>query len=207
MDKEQIFCFGHHDLDGTITSLVVKWFHPDADVTCQSLATGSLRENIAKWLVHNRFSDFDRVFIVDLDLTDCQDLVDEPNVTIIDHHFTHYESMDYQFAEDTVLEYSSAALLAYRTFRKQYGIELDVPKQKLVLYADDYDSYRREVEESSILNAVFWSTQKNYQTFLKIYSPYNGQSVVVLVVLYRWACSGPGKWQRHFPVHRKCRRI
>lgn len=183
MDKENIFCFAHNDLDGVVSAMVVKWFHPDADVECASLATTGMRENIAKWLVHNRISDYDRVFFVDLDLTDCQDLVDEHNVTIIDHHHTHYENMDYQFADNFVIEYSSAALLAYRTFREQYDIELDVDQQKMVLFADDYDSYRREVEESSILNAVFWSTQKNFATFLEVYEdgfiPFSDQQLAM----------------------------
>jgi len=164
-----IFVWTHHDLDGLASCLAVKWFHPDCKFAYQTTTGYTFREDFTRWLLKNRLSDFDRVFIVDLDVSESQDLVDEDNVTIIDHHATHAENETYEFADSTVLEYSSAAKLIYKKYSKLYDIDLSKERKTLIALADDYDSYNHEVEDSSVLNSVFWATQNNFKTFMRMY--------------------------------------
>jgi len=166
---KNIFVWTHHDLDGLASCLAVKWFHPDCKFDYITTTGYTFREDFTKWLLKNRISDFDTVYIVDLDISEHQDLIDEENVVIIDHHTTHVENASYEFATNTIIEYSSAAKLIYKLYKAKTNIELSTPQKTLIALADDYDSYNHEVEDSIVLNSVFYSTQNNFKTFMELY--------------------------------------
>jgi len=162
-----IFCFTHHDLDGLVSALVVKWAHPDHEFAYKTTTPTNFREDYNKWLNHNKPEDYDTIFIMDLDIHEDCELVDAEYITIIDHHLTHVEGGEYYNADLVIEEYSSAAKLAYRTFKERYKVNFTPHQLLLVAIADDYDSYALNIDGSKILNAIFWQTQKRFEVFMK----------------------------------------
>lgn len=171
MSDKSIYCFTHHDLDGAATYLVTKWAHPGYKISVNASAGGdATRKEVTKWLLHNEFTDYEKVFFLDMDVSDITDLIDQENVVIIDHHQSHVEAMDYKNAISLVKEYPSACLLAYKIFRKLYDTEFTEDQKKLIIYANDYDSYANELPESKILNIIFWNTQSSFKSFTTTYA-------------------------------------
>lgn len=166
--KNKIVCFTHSDLDGVVSGLVVKWFNPTSTVDIIATSIKGFRNTINSWLLNNHFSEYDAVYITDLDVIDDVDLIDKPEVIVIDHHKSH-EPVVYKHAVKAVKEYSSAALLAYKILHKQTGIELTKEQKTLVLLANDYDSYTLAIPESAKLNAIFHRTQNKIDSFLEQY--------------------------------------
>jgi len=166
---KSIFVWTHHDLDGIACCLALKWIHKDCEFSYQSSTGFNFREDFTKWLIKNRLSDYDVVYITDLDVSDNLDLVDKENVYIIDHHSSHVENEDYSLAQKYIVEYSSAAKLIYKLFRKTNNIEFDIYQKAFITLADDYDSYNLQAPDSTVLNSVFWNTQNNFETFMDIY--------------------------------------
>jgi len=166
---KNIFVWTHHDLDGLASCLAIKWFHPGCKFDYIPTTGYTFRRDFTQWLLKNRISDFDTVYIVDLDISENQDLVDEENVVIIDHHSTHVNNASYEFATNTVIEYSSAAKLIYKLYKTKTNIELTTPQKTLIALAYDYHSYNHEVEDSIILNSVFFATTNNFKTFMSLY--------------------------------------
>ena len=169
--KGKIFCFSHYDLDGVISYLVTKWAHPGYAIDYEPLASVTdYRQCITTWLLKHNFSDYEKVFFLDLDVTCITDLIDFENVIIIDHHKTHVENMKYTKAVAIVKEYSSACLLAYKVFQKLYNITFNTAQKTLIIYGNDYDSYTNELKESKMLNIIFWNTQKSFDSFVDNYN-------------------------------------
>lgn len=170
MAKKPIFCFTHCDLDGAVTLLVAKWAYADYEVRHKALNSNDIRQDINQWMLTNNFDDFEAVFFLDLDMADCGDLIDHKNVIIIDHHKSHVNAMDYKIAKPFVKEYSSAALLSYRIFKKLRDIQFTEAQKILIIYANDYDSYTLAYPESSMLNVIFWNTHKSFETFINTFA-------------------------------------
>lgn len=166
--KRKIHCFTHTDLDGLVSCLVVKWFHPDAVFSYTAVKSFGHRDTIKAWLVDNDFKDYDFVYFTDLDVSEQFDLIDYPNVIIIDHHQSHVDNMIYKHAKPVVKVYSSAALLSFKFFSKLYSnINISTAQKKLVIYADDYDSYKNQFPESKQLNTIFWGTQGGFNKLIE----------------------------------------
>ena len=170
MADKKIFCFTHFDLDGVVSYLVTKWAHPGYKIECEPLSGTDNRYEIMQWLTKNDFSKYERVFFLDLDISNSIDLIDHENVIIIDHHKTHAENKNYKKAVAIVKEYSSACLLAYRVFKKLYNSNFTEEQKKLVIFGNDYDSYELQFPESRNLNIVFWNTQKSFPSFIENFS-------------------------------------
>ena len=168
--KKNIFCFVHFDLDGVVSYLTTVWAHPTKDVMYKAIGGYNIREEVTNWLLNNNFEDYDKIFFLDLDVTKAADLIDNENVFIIDHHKTHADNKyAYKKAKCIVKEYSSACLLAYKVFKKLYNILFTEEQKKLIIYGNDYDSYTLNFIESSMLNAIFWNTQKSFESFIETY--------------------------------------
>lgn len=167
--NKSIFCFTHFDLDGAVTYLTTKWAYPGYKIECIPLAGYESRQEITKWLLNHNFSDYEKVFFLDLDTAELHDLIDHENVIIIDHHKSHVDKMQYKSAIPIVKEYSSAALLSYRAYKKLYNTEFTEDQKKLIIYANDYDSYVNQLPESKMLNVIFWNTQKTFEAFINTY--------------------------------------
>lgn len=170
-----MFCFVHYDLDGVITALVTKWAHPDYEISFKPIAAYDFRSELTKWLLHDSFSNYDKVFILDLDVIDNSDLVDKENVMIIDHHRKEFDKKKFKKAIVVEKEYSSACKLAYKVFQKLYNIQLTPEQKFLILLGDDYDSYKLDLPLSRVLNAIFWGTDKSFISFLSYFEKgFNG---------------------------------
>lgn len=172
--NKKIFCFTHYDLDGVGTYLVTKWAHPGYKVEYKALTGFEIRQDINEWLLTHNFSDYERVFFLDLDMSSVADLIDHENVMLIDHHKSHEDAKIsqqlYKNAVPIVKEYPSACLLAYKVFKKLYDSKFTTEQKTMVLYTNDYDSYKHEFKESKMLNVIFWNTQKSFDAFVETYA-------------------------------------
>lgn len=168
--NKKIFCFTHYDLDGVVSYLVTKWAHPGFQVECKAMIGADMRYEITQWLLNNNFSDYKKVFFLDMDVSSLVDLIDHENVIIIDHHKSHVDNKKYTKAAAIVKEYPSACLMAYKVFKKLYDTKFTDAQKTLVVYGNDYDSYTHELKESKMLNVIFWNTQKSFDAFLENYA-------------------------------------
>jgi len=113
------------------------------------------------WLQNNNLEDYEMIYVLDLDISqheETQKLLDRPNVTIIDHHKLHIESVDnYEFANTLIENETSTCKLVYKNF-KGAG-QLTAAQKLLVLMVDDYDTYSFNVPNSYELNIIFWNYQ------------------------------------------------
>lgn len=167
--RNKIFCFTHYDLDGVISFLTLKWFLNGVDINVMPLGSINKRENIQKWLLNNSFDSYERIFFLDLDVSDIADIIDNENVFIIDHHKSH-DSKIYKRARHVIKEYSSACLLVYKTFKRlMVNKNFTDAQKKLIIYGDDYDSYNHKFPESRMLNMLFWGLQGAFNTFVELF--------------------------------------
>lgn len=161
--------FTDSDLDGVTSYLVFKWFHEGVKVDYCNTTIANFREDYTKWLSRNSVKDYDRIFVLDLDTREHKDLVDTPQHFIIDHHKSHAEAEPYKHAKAVVKIYSSACKLAYKAFKTLYNQDISDQQKKLVLLADDYDSYTHTVPTSKMINILYWNTQNRFESFVKTF--------------------------------------
>lgn len=120
-------------------------------------------DKIESWLSRNDISEYDRVYILDLDLSqhpELQKKVDRTNVTIVDHHKQHIDLRnDYKHAETIITNDTSTCKLVYKHLSGKD--KLTEQEKLLVLMVDDYDAYKFDIPNSYELNIIFWSYQGN----------------------------------------------
>lgn len=150
----KILVFIDSDLDGAGSALFIKWLFKS------KLSYLDIVETTEAFF-HNDFNDkkqtldsYDKVFILDLDLTESQiKLVDKNNVVIIDHHTPHVgKKALYKNAKVVIEEYSSCTKLLRDKFNK---VQLTPAQEELIKYIDDYDCYKLEYKDSLKLNAIY----------------------------------------------------
>ena len=159
---DRYIVFTDFDLDGAGCYLTYKWFFPDQDTEVIPLKVSNLREKLLSWLNNNSFESYKRIYFFDLDTTDIADLIDRPNVVIVDHHETHKQ--EYKQAQTNIVVTTSCSKLLYNQF-KQSKIKLSVPQIKLLSLIDDYDSYTLKFPDSYNLNILFWYFNSNRLQF------------------------------------------
>lgn len=175
--SEKYFIFTDCDLDGAGSYLMWKWFtgkEPDRTV----VRVNDFESKYKHWLSQGNLNKYDRVFVLDLDVSrvDCLDLVDNEKVTIIDHHQTHVDNMhNYKHAKTHIKKTTSCTKMVYNMFKKG-GHELTPEKKMLVAMIDDYDSYNLKIPQSYHLNLLFWNYQGDrLQKFIQDFSDgFNG---------------------------------
>lgn len=149
----KILVFTDSDLDGAGSALFIKWLFKSKLSYLDIVET-------TETVFHNDFNDkaqtldsYDKVFILDLDLTETQiKLVDRSNVVVIDHHTPHVsKKVLYQHAKPIIEEFSSCTKLLRQKFNK---IQLTPAQEELIKYIDDYDCYKLEYKDSLKLNAI-----------------------------------------------------
>jgi len=174
MKTKDYIAFIHGDLDGIVSYLVLRWTFPKRKIPYVIVNSGSdFRYILTDWMVNNNLEDYEQVFILDLDISNNYDLIDHPNVFIIDHHESHFFNMKKcKNAKVAVKVYSSCAKLLYKLFSKLCSTKLTASQKLLVGLADDYDSYKLTSPLSKQLNIVFWQTNYKYESFIKQF--YNG---------------------------------
>jgi len=157
--SKKIQVFTDCDLDGASSLLTLEWLLKAQRLPYITTRVNDFRKTFLKWLETHNLKSYEKVFILDLDISqDCLDLVDHDNIVIIDHHDTHYANRDkYKTATTIIEECSSCAKLVYTKFKDL--CQLSQHQQYLILLADDYDSYELKLKESYPLNIVYWSYQ------------------------------------------------
>ena len=156
----KIAVFTDCDLDGLGSMQVFRWFTGKLDAQHEICSQSNFRKTFTKWSVRNNPKKFDKIFIMDLDVSQSNlDLVDHENFVIIDHHDTHISNKGKYLKATTILQdYTSCCKLLYRIFSKKYtDVKLSDEQKKLVLLVDDYDSYKLQLKDSYNLNVIVWN--------------------------------------------------
>lgn len=147
------------DLDGVGTYAVFRWFvnKPfDHNICSQS----NFRKTFMNWSKNKNLDSYEKIYIFDLDVSHHNmDLVDRENVTIIDHHDTHFANVkQYKRATALVKPYSSCCKLIYTMLKqKKPDVVLTKEQKMLIGLVDDYDSYQLKFKESYNMNVVLWN--------------------------------------------------
>jgi len=188
MSAKNIYVFTDIDLDGSTSLLALHWGlnAKIGDLKYKATTISNLRRELLRWLEEDNFSNYDGVYFLDLDTSNCADLIDKPNVTIIDHHLTHVQAIEkgaYKNAKLNVIEFTSCAKQIYKHFKTLIpGFEkvLTAEQKLLIALADDYDSYQFKLDDSYNLNCLLTNTQKTLDKtrtdkFVeRFYNGYNG---------------------------------
>ena len=160
MNLNRIFVFTDFDLDGTTSLLELHWALKvkPGQIQYKSTTVSNFRREYLSWLNEHKPDNYDKIFILDLDVSGSADLVDRNNFVIIDHHLTHVKAKDnYKNATVNVVETTSCAKLVYKHFNLQL-----TPEQKfLVALANDYDSYALQISQSYEINCLLTNLQKS----------------------------------------------
>lgn len=157
--SKKSFIFTDIDLDGAMSYLLMEWAI-GRSVPYIATRTQDFRTAFSNWLAKNKITDYDAVYILDLDISEhCAELVDKPNVIIIDHHESHVRNRGkYKQAKTFIEDTTSCSKLIYKLLQSKYA-GLSQEQRLLVLMVDDYDSYKLRVPYSHELNLLFWNYQ------------------------------------------------
>lgn len=146
------------DLHGAGSALVLKWLYKDAKAfNIQDVSESTLSGRF-KGALHT-LDHYDRVFVVDLDLTPEQiHLVDRDNVVVIDTHKNHAQNKHLYKKAKTILDYAhySSINLIHDKFR-DHLLHLTDEQLLLIKYIGTYDWYNLEHKESLKLNAIYYN--------------------------------------------------
>lgn len=155
------FIISDSDLDGICSYITLSWFLTgEPNVPYKLTTVTDFKRDISEWLKLNKLSDYDKVFILDMDISNDMELVDKKNVVVIDHHRTHVPNIEkYKKAKTVIKEYTSATKLIFDQFKS--AKELTKEQKLLVALADDYDCYALKVPTSYDLHIVYYQTQNS----------------------------------------------
>lgn len=177
---KKVVVFTDADLDGSMSYLLLKWM-TTTTLPYKVTTVTKFHDDFKAWSRKNKIEEFDKIIILDLDISQQSlDLVDHPNVSIVDHHLTHVENADkYKFANVNVEEYPSCAKLIYKLYKHKLDEKLSPDMKKLLLLVDDYDSWTHKYPQSKQLNSIFWNYQgdrldcfiKDFKTGFKSFTP------------------------------------
>jgi len=164
MNDKRIFVFTDFDLDGATSLLILHWALKVKlrGIDFKTTTVTNFRKDFLKWAESNKVDDFENVYFLDLDVSNCADLVDRKNSIIIDHHSTHVGTKDvYKNADVTVVETTSCSKLLYNIFKSKMSLSNE--QKYLVALADDYDNYQFKLPETYDLNCLFSNTQRTLE--------------------------------------------
>ena len=150
----KLLIFTDNDLDGAGSALFVKWLFRDKltefDVIDTTEATF-----LSDFKQHeSSFNNYDRIFILDLDLSQEQSIfANLNNVIVVDHHIPHLKHAHvYDKAKGIIQQHESCIGLLYEKFGK--SVSLTDAQKELIKYVNDYDSYNLKHKDSLKLNAI-----------------------------------------------------
>jgi oligoribonuclease NrnB/cAMP/cGMP phosphodiesterase (DHH superfamily) len=164
--------FTDADLDGSMCYMLLKLCATNT-LPYKVTTVTKFHDDFKAWLKKNDPTQYNKIIITDLDISQQSlELVDMPNVHIIDHHSTHVENRDkYKHAKVNVVEYPSCAKLIYKLFKSKIDKHITPDQKKLLLLVDDYDSWTHQYPQSKQLNFIFWNYQGDrLEKFLKDFS-------------------------------------
>ena len=160
IDKgNKIFCFTDADLDGAGSYLMLHWLS-NINIPYKIASISNFRETFLNWLKVNKITDYDQIYILDLDTSaENLDLVDHSNITIIDHHDSHIKNADNYKKATTIIEKCGSCTKLIYNLNKPKSQELSRAQKHLVGLVNDYDSHELKSEESWHLNIIYWNYQ------------------------------------------------
>ena len=168
MNLNKIYVFTDFDLDGTTSLLMLHWVlgAQPGELQFKSTTVSNFRRDYLNWLTEHKPTDYDKIFILDLDVSNSIDLIDLKNVFIIDHHLTHVKALDqYKNALVQVAENTSCAKQLYKIFHKALTPDkVTTDRKMMVAIADDYDSYTLAIPHSYEMNCLLTNLQKSAGT-------------------------------------------
>lgn len=145
-------------LDGACSYLIFKWIKNNAsqsDVDVFSTSVSNFKTNFENWKNSNKSSNYDKIYILNMDVSQFIDLVDFPNVVIIDRHKSHIEqSTKYKHAKVILEESTSNSKLILKLFNKKF--KFTQQQLTLISLVDDYESGNNKTKLSRELNIVYW---------------------------------------------------
>ncbi len=159
---KKILIFTDSDLDGAGSALALKWVLPsNYNIKIIPTTVSKFRNELLDWLKTDKLSNYDLIFICDLDTTELHELIDFENVYIIDHHESHDPSI-YKNCKIKIDACTSTTQLIYKLFLESKNIS----KEKLALLKliDDYDSFTLKYKQSKELNIIYWNLTGNKVT-------------------------------------------
>ena len=157
----KIHIFTDCDLDGAGSYLVYSWLSRQTNIPYTVCRVNDLYNKLKAFVKKRPISSYDMVYFFDLDTSDerIREMIDLPNVTIVDHH----ESNDihkYTQAKLYVTPATSTCKLLYTNESLyEHPVLLSPAQRLLIALVDDYDSYELKSPWSKQLNTVFWSYQ------------------------------------------------
>jgi oligoribonuclease NrnB/cAMP/cGMP phosphodiesterase (DHH superfamily) len=155
------FIFTDFDIDGCMSYLLFLWFNKGTHIPYITVNVNNFRKSFESWLRVSNPDRFDHIYILDIDTSqESLDLVDRPNVVIIDHHDTHVANKDtYKHCKSFISHQSSCCRHIYQLLAKKSDVVLSDKQKHLMLLADDYDCYNLQLQHSHSLNVLFWNYQ------------------------------------------------
>lgn len=178
MKKHKNIVFTDADLDGAGSYLLFK-LATGKNIPYKVTTVTKFHDDYVAWSRKNDPKTFDNIYILDLDVSQKSlSLIDQNNVTIIDHHQTHVDNRDkYKHAKQYITIYPSCVKLIYKLFKRTLDITDD--QKRLVALVDDYDSWTHKFPQSKQLNSIFWNYQgdrlekfiKDFQYGFKGFTP------------------------------------
>lgn len=156
------FVFSHLDLDGVVAYMVLKWYFKKS-IPVKFTTANKFAEDFTLWSKEN-IDKYDKIFILDLDVSAHRELVDNKKIVIYDHHSINNE--EYSQSPGKVTVCSSAAKLVFQIFSRSPNIDFTLAQKRLVALADDYDSYTLSVPESYELNIILFESQNKPFNFI-----------------------------------------
>ena len=161
--KNNIFIFTHLDLDGVVSYLILKWYYKQ-HIPVKFTTPNKFREDFEFWAKDN-LNKYNKIFILDMDVSESQDLIDYNHIMVFDHHSSH--TAKYKNAKGSVATCSSNAKLIYNIFSRLPNAKFTKAQKKLIALADDYDSYTLKVPESYELNILLFESQNKPFNFIR----------------------------------------
>lgn len=169
MHKNMYRIFTHNNLDGAVSLLTFIWSKPNNTITYEAINNSEI-DKIKNFI--DRTVNPPDIYVFDLSLKEffIKNL-DRSFITFIDHHINSENYLNlFKNAKILYKNYSSNSLLVRKLFQET-SPELTNKQKKLILLADDYDSFKLNFEESYDLNILFWTEYKN--NFIKFINDYS----------------------------------
>jgi oligoribonuclease NrnB/cAMP/cGMP phosphodiesterase (DHH superfamily) len=164
MNKQDIVCITHTDLDGVVSYLVLCWLYgKKLDVI--GTTPMKLEQDYNKLISSGK--QWDKLYFLDLDVSKIGEQIDNKTTVVLDHHKTNL----YQFKNAIVRIYNetSCAKLIYDTFFKATNKSLTSSQKTLIALADDWDSNTKATPLSESLNIVYHSMSDKFNSFVEDY--------------------------------------
>jgi hypothetical protein len=156
-------------LDGACSYLIFNWIKK-SNIDVHSTSISNFRNNFEKWILSGESAKYDKIYILNMDMSQFMDLSDHPHMVIIDRHTSHLKcAKKYQHAKVILENSSSNSKLLLKLFSK--SIKFTPQQLALVALVDDFENGCKKTKLSKELNTVYWGlVGKKPQKFAEEFS-------------------------------------